>query len=675
MVHSNINKNIEYANKKEVEDDDDEMEVRSYDLKFKKIDNKTKYTVVFGKVNHKYEKQGLVFFPMYLVVDNEVKSQIGLIEFEVEKLPSIKDEDDDIDPKYIKKPILYDFVNKDFLESFDDGSDNDDENDESEDPIEDPTEEDLDIEEIKDDDDVLKVNVVKSPNYSLNKDDKIFTIDVNMKQPETLPEETKDDANDLRNEYNNNPKNTWIEKFMKNNRYKLIDNEGGGDCFFAVVRDAFEQVGKFVSIDKLRELVAEEANTNIYNEYRELYLETENAISENEKEIKKHKGLIKEYKKRMEDNELKEYERKEIIESAKDSKSSILQLKKEKESSEEILKTDIGYMRNIDNLDKYKDYIKTSSFWADTWAISVLEYKLNIKLIILSEKSFNEDALDSVLNCGEGYEKLMKKGTFQPDAYIMTSYSGSHYKLVSYKKKKIFSFREIPYDIKNLVINKCLEKNSGLFNLIDDFRNLKKKIGVIEDDSDDEDNSINDEYEENTVFVIHPKAQKSAKPGKGSNGEKIAKEDVQHFKKLGKIDNWRRKIDNSYEAPFELDGHKWNTVKHYYYGSKYKKTFPDYYLEFSLDSDSDFSKDVALAKKKASKSGQDKKVKIDPDFYGQRSIKTKEDAIYAKFSQNEELKNILKMTYPAKLMFFERRQKLVPARELMKIRKDIMDEK
>ena len=29
-----------------------------------------------------------------------------------------------------------------------------------------------------------------------------------MKQPETLPEETKDDANDLRNEYNNNPKNT-----------------------------------------------------------------------------------------------------------------------------------------------------------------------------------------------------------------------------------------------------------------------------------------------------------------------------------------------------------------------------------------------------------------------------------------------------------------------------------
>ena len=37
MVHSSINKNIEYVNKKEVEDDDDEMEVRSYDLKFKKI--------------------------------------------------------------------------------------------------------------------------------------------------------------------------------------------------------------------------------------------------------------------------------------------------------------------------------------------------------------------------------------------------------------------------------------------------------------------------------------------------------------------------------------------------------------------------------------------------------------------------------------------------------------
>ena len=51
----------------------------------------------------------------------------------------------------------------------------------------------------------------------------------------------------------------------------------------------------------------------------------------------------------------------------------------------------------------------------------------------------------------------------------MTSYNGSHYELISYKAKNILKFREIPFNIKTMVINKCLECNSGLYYLIDDF--------------------------------------------------------------------------------------------------------------------------------------------------------------------------------------------------------------
>ena len=55
---------------------------------------------------------------MYLVVDDQVKVQIGIIEIPMENLPSIVDEDDDLDPERIPDPILYDFVTKEYLKKF-----------------------------------------------------------------------------------------------------------------------------------------------------------------------------------------------------------------------------------------------------------------------------------------------------------------------------------------------------------------------------------------------------------------------------------------------------------------------------------------------------------------------------------------------------------------------------
>ena len=85
-------------------------------------------------------------------------------------------------------------------------------------------------------------------------------------------------------------------------------------------------------------------------------------------------------------------------------------------------------------------------------------------------------------------------------------------------------------------------------------------------------------------------------------------------------------------------------------------------------------KDVKLAKLKGSIKGQDKKVKIDPDFYVQRSIQEKQNALLAKFTQNENLKNLLKYTYPAKLLLFRRRNTPKLATDLMEIRRKIIDD-
>ena len=73
---------------------------------------------------------------------------------------------------------------------------------------------------------------------------------------------------------------------MKNNFYNIVDNEGKGDCLFAVIRDAFAQVGKNTTVRKLRALVADEATDDIFEEYRKVYLEMTNELDEIDKKIK-----------------------------------------------------------------------------------------------------------------------------------------------------------------------------------------------------------------------------------------------------------------------------------------------------------------------------------------------------------------------------------------------------
>ena len=109
--------------------------------------------------------------------------------------------------------------------------------------------------------------------------------------------------------------------------------------------------------------------------------------------------------------------------------------------------------------------------------------------------------------------KTCKKGLFSPEWYIITTYNGEHYQLITYKKKRILGFKEIPYDIKNLILINVW-KNAGPYNLIEDFRNLKKKVTVLDDDNDTTE-LHSDLFESNTVFMFHSNSQTKPKPGKG----------------------------------------------------------------------------------------------------------------------------------------------------------------
>jgi predicted NAD-dependent protein-ADP-ribosyltransferase YbiA (DUF1768 family) len=352
-------------------------------------------------------------------------------------------------------------------------------------------------------------------------------------------------------------------------------------------------------------------------------------------------------------------------------------LEKNLVNTKKLIHDEFGNMKDYNTLEKYREHIKTRFFWADTWAISTLEVLLNIKIIILSEQAYKEKAYDNVLDCGER-SRLIPDNTnepivgndgvqyspFHPKLYVMTTHTLDHYRLVTYKNRQMFHFSEIPYDVRILIVNKCLEKNSGVFHIIPEFRNFKDsltangELEIIENDNhltqeEEEDNIDPCERENGIVFLYH-NTSLDAKIGKGK-GEKIDPADIPKYTVLNSMTEWRKKLDDSWVAPFSIDNLRWNTVEHYTQAAKFKKGFPDFYKSFSLDADTDLSKDPKLAKVVGTtKSKRPKEVKIDPDYELGRNTQERQDAVYAKFSQNEDLKQILMATKGACIKRFIR---------------------
>jgi predicted NAD-dependent protein-ADP-ribosyltransferase YbiA (DUF1768 family) len=374
-------------------------------------------------------------------------------------------------------------------------------------------------------------------------------------------------------------------------------------------------------------------------------------------------------------------EQKAILAQAKEVKKEHDRLVEEKKVAASIIK-EFKFMKGVENLDQFKRVIRHCEFWADTWAISTLERILNIKFIILSSESYKAKDEKNVLQCGQLNDKVLEqRGRFTPEFYIMVDYTGSHYKLVGYKKKLIFKFSEIPYDVKKMVYEKCLEKNAGPFAIIPDFQKFKasqKKTVIKEAQYEDlTEAKIRGLYNDDIVFQFYSKSLDKPLPGKGS-GEKIPNDRLREYSTLASIPQWRKKLSNFWVQPFTLDNHKWASVEHYYQGSKFKKTHPDFYLSFSLDSGTELSKDPAMAKAAGGKTGKLKgellrpvEVSVDSDFFGKREKREIYGAQYAKFTQNEDLKAMLLATGDAKLTHYIRGAEPEVFDELMLIRDKI----
>ena len=670
MVLSKLDSDVSYPELKSVDSGDLKTEANLYQLEVKDVD----VIIAVGNSKNTYEDKNILYFPIYLVKHNNKVVQIGVYEIKASDYLSYLDNYNNLDIEKIDDPLIYSFATREFLNKM---------RLKPEVPLHrlDKEEGEISEEELDEDEKEKEDEGKFVMDYDIPSErEDVFSLIKGVPVPPLLPEETAKQAKDIREKYHESSKDTWIEKFMKNKNYIIEDNEGSGDCLFATIRDAFASIAQNTSVKKLRKKLADDATQAIYDNYKEQYDMYNASIVRDTnkiKELQQEYILIKQRFTQVIDRD----EQKALVLQSKEIKEEHDRLAEEKKVSAAILK-EFKFMKGIENLDQFKNAIRHCNFWADTWAITTLERILNIKFIIFSSENYRAGDEKNVLQCGHLSDNiLVKRGRFTPEFYIMIEHTGMHYKLIGYKKKLIFKFSEIPYDIKKMIYERCLEKNAGPFAIIPDcqkFKASQKKTVIKEAQYEDlTEAKLRGLYNDDIVFQFYSKSLDKPLPGKGS-GEKIPNDRLREYATLASIPQWRKKLSNFWVQPFTLDNHKWASVEHYYQASKFKKTHPDFFLSFSLDSGTDLSKDPLMAKAAGGKTGKFKgellrpiEVSVDSDFFGKRQKKEMYAAQYAKFTQNEDLKTMLLATGDAKLTHFIRGSEPVVFDELMIIRDKI----
>ena len=670
MVVSRIEQDVSYPELKKVDPSDLKMESNLYQIDALGVS----IIVAVGNANHDKDDENLTTFPIYLVKKNNKVTRIGLYEISASNISSYVDDDGKLKVEKMDEPLLFSFVDQKMLST-----------------LRKPPEE----EELVTSEDIFKspipginemINETVDENVVINLPDKIrkyFDVIPGRKLPKSLKTETKTDASNITRKYQTASTDTWLQKMMENRNYKIVDNEGGGNCFFAAIRDAFLGINIKISVDRLRKIFANEVTDDFFTQYKTTYNNYNSSLLEDSYKIKelqeKSKKIGAEYNATLDRKQRAIlYEEYKIVKEQND------RLVNENKITRRILQ-EVSFMKDIDTFEKFKKIILKSDFWADAATISTLERILQVKFIILLRGTGDKN---TSVQCGEDNRVV------HPLYYIIVDYDGGlHYQLVTYKETTIFKFSEIPYGIKEMIVDKCMEKNAGGFPRIPEFISFKdqllskdkkrsakqKKDEVVADKLTDAE--VKGLYDDNIVFVFYAKSYNKPLPGKGS-GEKIPDALRKSFSQLALIPEWRRKLSYEWVQPFSLDDHKWASVETYYQAQKFKKVHPEFYLLFTMDSTSNegIANDPEMAKAAGSKTGKyknqlirPKEIKIDPEFYKKYADKVLYEALFAKFSQHEDLKEMLLNTQNAKLVQYLKSRKGEVCNDLMLVRDKLVN--
>ena len=216
-------------------------------------------------------------------------------------------------------------------------------------------------------------------------------------------------------------------------KFKVITNDGGGNCFFLTLSQALQYQNNKTKYDQqgLRKLVADNTTTQMFYEYD--VQQWQLFISKDPRGVAYIRQVYGE-----------NYD-KNIVNQIKQELSKALNI----HDNNKIEKLTIS-LHKPNLLPNFKEYIKSASYWADTFAITLLRNLLKIQFIIIDSNAKN---INCILNTASQNNKVSY------DGYILIWWiSPAHYELIIYNDLNptgYFTFKTIPQEVKVVLNNEA----------------------------------------------------------------------------------------------------------------------------------------------------------------------------------------------------------------------------
>jgi predicted NAD-dependent protein-ADP-ribosyltransferase YbiA (DUF1768 family) len=487
--------------------------------------------ISIGNIQKTYISQNIVYYPIYLIKNDKVLSQIGVYEMFQADIPMLLDDAGDINLEKAPTPLLYSFVKKSLIQQ----------------AVYIPPNPDAEMGTKKS----SKVLGSKSKQISLKSIKTLETLESpadNVAVPEFDRGQKDDDERDealqaairaslepvrlsdvplkrknipVQNIEQSIAENKayravkdepWVQSYYHNNNFKVVRNQGGGDCLFMAICQAFLSIepDSDISVIKLRRMLAAVMPESQYLDYRERYEMFSKTLKELREENTKLSADNQELAQRAAQTGISLTDKTSLKLQADMNKERHHEIVREIEMYKEYLR-DVYFMKGVKTVEALRDIIRkgemTSEYWGDEWAIATLELILNVKFIVLSFRDYMaKDRLpytqSNVIICGSNIDKTRYKEidellkadkkpggmeamkamevmeareatdardkskmeefkVINPDYYIILSHTGLHYELVTYRDTAIFTFPEIPFCVKLQIANRCIESSAG----------------------------------------------------------------------------------------------------------------------------------------------------------------------------------------------------------------------